>query len=186
MTDTDNASSYIIEDALTLTLPEFSTRPINQSANSILYGILSLAQTTAVDIFPIIHQPVLGDAGIGATTVIKQSFIGDGFELVFKEVESGPAFLRELSFLCVRSIRQHPFMVTLQGISWNIDDTQASPVIRPVMVFEKSSKGSLWSYMRSEVGRNLTVVQRLSFCIQVAIALGDLERLSKKVHISVM
>lgn len=183
MANSDVESSYVIEDTPTLTLSAHPVMPVHISPDSVLYNILALAQTTSVDILPITHQPVLGTAGQGATTVIQQSSVGPGFELAFKAVESGPAFLREMSFLCCRFIRQHPFMVTLEGICWSIDETRAETIIEPVMVFEKSPKGDLWSFMHNS-GKALTVLQRLSLCIQIAIALRDLEKLSMELYSS--
>jgi hypothetical protein len=173
-------TSFFVRDTLTLTSnlgPAFT--PFRQTADLVLYSILALAQHAAVDFLPITYQSVLGNIGTGATTTVNQCFVGKGFDLAFKEVGSGLLLLHELAFVCSAPIRLHPFMVTLQGICWDIADSNNQAVIKPALVFEKSRRLNLWSFMHTEEGKALATIQRLSFCVQMSIALEDLEGMSK-------
>jgi hypothetical protein len=146
-----------------------------------LQHILALAQSREVDFLPLIHQPALGNVGVGGTAIVNQRFIGNELELAFKEVDSTSEFLRELSFVSARALRVHPFITKLQGIGWNVDSERDGNewIIKPVLVFEKATHLTLWSFMQTPQGRGLDDKQRLSLCIQLAIAIADLEDLRK-------
>jgi len=154
---------------------QISTASSSPDAN--LQEILALAQSREVDFLPLIHQPTLGNVGAGLTAVVNQRFIRNDLELAFKEVNSGSAFLRELSFVSARALRAHPFITKLQGIGWSVDSRKEGNkwVIKPVLVFEKATHSTLWSFMHTREGGSLSYKQRISICIQLAIAVADLE-----------
>ncbi|KAI4694764.1 hypothetical protein J4E81_006364 [Alternaria sp. BMP 2799] len=150
---------------------------VKLTENANLQEILALAQSREVDFLPLIHQPTLGNVGAGLTAVVNQRFIRNDLELAFKEVNSGSAFLRELSFVSARALRAHPFITKLQGIGWSVDSRKEGNkwVIKPVLVFEKATHSTLWSFMHTREGGSLSYKQRISICIQLAIAVADLE-----------
>ncbi|KAI4667042.1 uncharacterized protein J4E79_001724 [Alternaria viburni] len=154
---------------------QISTASSTPDAN--LQEILALAQSREVDFLPLIHQPTLGNVGAGLTAVVNQRFIRNDLELAFKEVNSASAFLRELSFVSARALRAHPFITKLQGIGWSVDSRKEGNkwVIKPVLVFEKATHSTLWSFMHTREGGSLSYKQRISICIQLAIAVADLE-----------
>jgi len=183
--DLTNDTSFFVRDTAysvaSVASFEHQVPAFGKTADSALYYILALAQSRNVDFLPIIHQPALGHVGAGLTAVVNQCFINDDFALAFKEVGSAAAFLHELSFVSARTIRIHPFMTTLQGVCWDVDGSKQGGnwLIKPVLVFEKATKSNLWSFMQTEEGQSLTDTQRISLCIQLAIALSDLEEYSK-------
>jgi hypothetical protein len=181
---TDNSSFFVRDTAFSVaSVASVAHRvpALCETANSTLYYILALAQSRSVDFLPIVPQSALGDLGMGLTAVVNQSFIDEGLALAFKEVGSGPAFLHELSFVSARALRLHPFITTLQGIGWDVDGDKVGDtwLIKPVLVFEKANKNSLWLFMQTEEGRGLSDTQRVSLCIQLTIALLDLQEYSK-------
>jgi hypothetical protein len=149
----------------------------NSTPDAYLQWILALAQSREVDFFPLIYQGTLGKVGAGLTAIMNQRFIGNDLELTFKDVDYAGAFLRELSIVSARSLQVHPFVTELQGIGWNVVGREDGNkwLIKPVVVFEKATHSTLWSLMQTPESSGLSDKQRLSLCIQLAIAIADLE-----------
>ena len=84
--------------------------------------------------------------------------------------------ISEVSILGLESIRDHPNVIKLEGIAWDI---QTNDKIQPVLVFEKTAHGDLEAFLSSKPGRELSVYQRLSLCSNIGNAVGDLHSYSE-------
>ena len=86
-------------------------------------------------------------------------------ELIFREVIS------EIIVLSRPAIRQHPNIVELQGLRWDIPSDDK---VWPVLVLEKSHFGDLYDFLRLPVGRDLSTNERQELCISIGIAIADM------------
>jgi hypothetical protein len=69
------------------------------------------------------------------------------------------------------STRNHPNIVDLQGICW---DVASDDKVWPVLVFEKSQYGDLHNFTTLSIGRELSVADRLKLCVDVSKAISDM------------
>ncbi len=149
-----------------------------------LIDFLGLAQFYEVDLLPITWQPALEGLGDGRTANVSQSLLNIQMSLAFKRAfptesenqrhwdgESSifPRLCTELSILAHPPLRNHPFIVRLEGFCWELHLDSFG--ILPVFVFEKAHGGNLQKFMSSEQGGNLTFAERKALCIQIAHAL---------------
>jgi hypothetical protein len=89
--------------------------------------------------------------------------------------------------LCHAQIRNHPNILELQGIGWDISNhaDQKDPTasrslgkgfkVWPVLVFEKSGYGDLFSFACSKEGRELGFHERLALCSHVGRAVAQMQ-----------
>ena len=112
------------------------TKPIVQSD---LIAFLSIVQKFEVDYLPITWQPALGTLGEGGSGSISQSTYMTKNPLAFKRFydsgDSDGGFLPMMSEVLILSqppIQNHPNIVDLQGITWEIRPTteKAVPVLK--------------------------------------------------------
>jgi hypothetical protein len=161
-----------------------------------LITCLAVAQKLEIDFLPITWQPALSKVGAGGTAEIRQSLISLQMSFAFKVIKDAEwvdkidktqqpremrtrfqALISEISVLGHPSIREHPNIISLMGICWDI---LSSGCVWPVLVFEKTVIGDLWSFAGSEEGKNASIETRLKLCADVATAVGDLHQSSKK------
>lgn len=146
-------------------------------------SFLANAQCEGVDILPITWQPALENVGKGGTAQINQSIINARLNFIFKRTNISPlirqdsgtdsltyhALISELRVLRSRLIRDHPNIVQLQGICWEvISDPQT---VRPVLVFEKAHFGDMKAFMESNLGESLSLEERIQLIVALASAL---------------
>jgi len=81
--------------------------------------------------------------------------------------------MSEVSVLGNPFIRDHPNIVDLEGITWELDNEN----LIPVFVFQKAQLGSLDHYLRSE-GRMSSLEDRLKICLDVGKAIAALHSTS--------
>lgn len=147
-------------------------------------SILGIAQKLDIDFLPIIWQPALDAAGNGATAEIRQSLINVQTSFAFKRYKKrwGPQsdadhsnFQRiyfEILILGQPEIRNHPNIIRLEGLCWDISDDCME--VWPVLVFEKTSLGDLTKWATSKEGKIASHDVRLSICADVANAVRHL------------
>ena len=109
-----------------------------------LIAFLSIVQKCNVDYLPITWQPALSTLGVGGSGTISQSTFITGKPLAFKRFHhfenSDDDFLPLISEVLILSqppIKNHPNIVDLEGICWEIKPWTEKAV--PVLVFEKAS-----------------------------------------------
>ena len=120
-----------------------STSRTNRVAQSDLIAFLSIVQKFEVDYLPITWQPALGTLGEGGSGSISQSTYMTKNPLAFKRFydsgDSDGGFLPMMSEVLILSqppIQNHPNIVDLEGICWEIKPRTEKAV--PVLVFEKA------------------------------------------------
>jgi hypothetical protein len=141
-------------------------------------SFLSAAQAVHIPIMPITWQRARIAFGVGGTSSINQTPINAQVSLAFKYVkeirkcQDGDAELfemitNEITVLGQSSIRNHPNVVQLQGICWDVGEEK----VWPALVFEKSDYGDLSTFYESSSGQQLSMNQRLKICIDVGKAI---------------
>lgn len=95
-------------------------------------------------------------------------------------VTEGPSLYEiltmELIVLRQQAIRDHPNIVDLEGICWEVTTDN---YIYPVLLFEKGNWGDVSSFASGLRGGQCTFNAKLGFCINIAKALQVMHGLSK-------
>ncbi|KAI1201810.1 hypothetical protein F5X97DRAFT_13102 [Nemania serpens] len=193
MNGTDMQSTLLTPPPLTSFL--FSRYDVSKPCNFITF--LGMAQKLRIRFLPNTWQQGRPPIGQGATSHIHQSLLNAQTGFAFKRVGDRDKrerpekdifqhLLNEIVILCHAQVRSHPNILELQGICWDIDTPTDShgPTgscssdevkVWPVLVFEKSRYGDLFSFARSEEGRELDVYQRLALCGQIGRAVARMQ-----------
>lgn len=150
-----------------------------------LVTILALAQRLHIDLLPLTWQAALGSLGEGGQSIVKQALVAIQSSLAFKRFK--PSRLddsvlrdasREMIMLAHPAVRNHPFVIALEGICWDIQSVQQ---IWPVLVFEKSHLGDLHTFLTHNKGHDLPLCDRIALCCNIGIALRDMSLASKPI-----
>jgi serine/threonine protein kinase len=145
---------------------------------------LGVVQQHEIDVFPITWHPALDNIGEGATAEIRAALIDLQTTYAFKrfimsdnnEEKLLLHIISEVSILGLESIRDHPNIIKLEGVAWDINNHGQ---VWPVLVFEKAQHGDLEAFFASNAGKNLTFEERLDLCIHIGTALMVLSAHSK-------
>ncbi|KAL8907095.1 MAG: hypothetical protein Q9171_006000 [Xanthocarpia ochracea] len=159
-----------------------------QSAGSVsakhydFLDFLGIAQGLKINFLPIQWQPGLDIAGKGGTAKIRQHLAYTDMTFAFKQMKKTQSPMREVQYMCALiaeiSIlgqfknRHHKNIALIEGICWDVDPGEQK--VWPVLVFEKAPYGDLNHFMIFGAGRELIMEKRLSFLIDVALAVHDL------------
>jgi Protein tyrosine and serine/threonine kinase len=163
-----------------------SATPAKAAAPDLHYDFISflgVAQRLRIDFLPITWQPALDKVGEGGTADIRQALINLQMSFAFKrlkwprqvgsdESRSFLALISEVSILGHPSIRNHPNIIKLDGICWDISPDDEK--VWPVLVFEKAQNGDLDRFMNSDTGKSLCLEERLKLCSDIATAVKDM------------
>ena len=146
---------------------------------------LTFVQYFQVNIIPITWQPALDDLGRGTSAVVTQSMIHAQLDFAFKRTDLNSAYLTlisEVAILSLPEIREHANINLLKGICWEIRDrgSDVTPAVWPVLVYAKAEFGDLRKLMKSDVGMNLSLRQRLDLCVDIAHAVDKLHMCSAR------
>jgi len=148
-----------------------------------LIAFLSVVQECNVDFLPIAWQPTLGILGEGGSRKISQSTFTSDMPLAFKRFhvgghsgsgDSGMDFLpliSEVLILSLPPIQEHPNIVNLEGVCWEIKPWTEKAV--PALVFEKAS-WDLQQFMNVSEGKNMSIDDRLKICADIGSAIMTL------------
>lgn len=148
---------------------------------------LRVAQTLKIDFLPLTWQPALESAGEGGTATICQALMNIQLAFAFKhlkrpqstieEVRNWHALIAEISILGHPAIRQHPSVVSIEGICWDVD--ASGEKVWPVLISEKTRCGDLKRFMTTGAGKELSIKARLDILFDVAYAVRDLHAYSE-------
>ena len=172
------------------TFPRYSasTSHTNHVIQSDLIAFLSIAQKCDVDYLPITWQPALNTLGVGGSGTISQSTFITEKPLAFKRFNDSEnpdgGFLPMMSEVLILSqppIRNHPNIVDLEGICWEIRPSTEKAV--PVLVFEKAS-WDLQQFMNVREGVDMAFEDRLKICADVGGAIMTLHAYGLSIHAS--
>ena len=138
--------------------------------------VLAITQRLNIDFLPITWQPALDSIGEGATAEIRQSLIDLQMSFAFKrfkmnEFDIFRSVISEVLVLGHSSLREHPNILSLQGVCWDISPDQK---VWPVLVFEKAQMGNLESFMDSDTGKLLPIKDKLKICSGIAAAVREM------------
>ena len=161
----------------------------NGDVQSDLIAFLSIVQKCDVGYLPITWQPALCTLGEGGSGKISQSTFITGKPLAFKRFHhpenSDGDFLPLISEVLILSqppIQNHPNIVDLEGICWEIKPMVEKAV--PVLVFEKAS-WDLQQFMNVREGMNMVFDDRLKICADVGSAIAALHAYGLSIYASV-
>ena len=158
-------------------LSRYSASASRTSADvqSDLIAFLSIVQNCDVDYLPITWQPALSTLGAGGSGTISQSTFMTEKPLAFKRFHdpenSDADFLPMMSEVLILSqppIQNHPNIVDLEGICWEVKRWTEKAV--PVLVFEKAS-WDLQQFMNLREGMDMVVEDRLKICADIGGAI---------------
>jgi hypothetical protein len=142
---------------------------------------LGIAQSLKIDFLPTTWQPALDTVGLGGTAEIRQALLNLQMSFAFKRLISTQpaeraknfqALIAEISVLGQSSIRDHPNIIKLEGICWDIIPETGN--VWPVLVFEKAQLGDLLAFMEQGAGKTLSLEDRLQLCVDIATAVADM------------
>ena len=153
-----------------------------------MYCFLSLAQSFGLEFMPITWESGREVLGRGASGHVNQSLIDIRTSLAFKRPtidgqnklavrELLREWMLEVAILNDPKIQQHPNIIELEGIAWEIDHSCST--ILPVLVYRRSQLGTLGGYIEANIGK-LSLNQRLKLCFDLASALEMLHSCSKQ------
>jgi len=152
-----------------------------------LITFLAAVQRAKVDILPITWQSARRPIGMGGTSNINKASINLETSFAFKcvsdtqkrdqdEAKILQALISEIAVLSHPSIREHPNIIELQGICW---DVPSDHEVWPVLVFEEAQFGDLYNFATLPVGRDLCIAERLKLCVDIGTAIIDMHFNSK-------
>ena len=155
-----------------------STSRTDDVTQSDLIAFLSIVQKYNVDYLPITWQPALNTLGDGGSGTISQSTFMSNKPLAFKRFHDSEdpdgSFLPIISEVLILSqppIQNHPNIVDLEGICWEIKPSTEKAV--PVLIFEKAP-WDLQQFMNMPEGRNMVFEDRLKICADIGSAIAAL------------
>ena len=151
-----------------------------------LLSFLATAQALRVPLLPLHWDEQT--IGFGATSRINESYGNPQTSFALKRIHnesksSAPQceiyrmLTNEIVALSGQIAQNHPNIVQLQGICWEIacENQEAWPVL----IFEKAHFGDLYSFSMTPIGREMALDQRLSLCVEIEKALMDMHSISK-------
>ena len=159
------------------TFPRYSASASRTSGDvqSDLIAFLSIVQKCDVDYLPITWQPALGTLGVGGSGTIHQSTFMTKKPLAFKQLHHSEGsdcnflpLMSEVLILSQPPIQNHPNIVDLEGICWEVKRWTERAV--PVLVFEKAS-WDLQQFMNVREGMDMVVEDRLKICADIGGAI---------------
>lgn len=143
-------------------------------------SFLSIAQFHHVDFFPNTWDHDRISLGRGATGDVKQSIVNLKTSFAFKRFtdpnNTNPnkevmfrALISEVTLLMQTTIRSHPNIVDLEGITFELASDAAD--VWPVLVFKRAQFGSIRSFMETGGGRQVGFLHKIKLCAEVGSAI---------------
>ncbi|KAH8885906.1 kinase-like protein [Thozetella sp. PMI_491] len=154
---------------------------------------LAAAQKLGIPFLPLTWQAKRELLGRGGTSQVNQALVNLQTSFAFKRVafkdkmdepegEILQRLINEMTVLRNPTIQDHPNILELQGICWDVPlDDPSDGKIWPVLVFEKSQFGDLRHFAKLDIGRNLSPGQRLELCLEIGSAIAHMHS-SQLVH----
>jgi hypothetical protein len=148
-----------------------------EEVQSNLIAFLSAARKSEVEFLPILWEArgFLGKGGSGAITqadaTAETSLAFKHFHVYKESGEHFPPMISEVWILCQPPIRDHPNIITLEAICWEID--RNTQVAQPVLVFEKAP-WDLQQFMNDGGGIGMSIDERLDICADIGNAIMSL------------
>jgi serine/threonine protein kinase len=157
-----------------------STNRYNGDLQWDLIAFLAVVQKCNVDFLRIAWQPALDILGQGGSGTISQSTFITDMPLAFKRFHEGGdsgsgdssmdflPLISEVLILSQPPIQEHPNIVNLEGVCWEIKPRTEKAI--PVLVFKKAS-WDLQQFMSVSEGKNMSIDDRLKICADIGSAI---------------
>ena len=147
-----------------------------------LISFLSLVTRLKVDTFQLSWEEGTPALGHGGTALVNQAAIREEQGMAFKRVglNEGDAKIKsvggtpesrlykvlisEVYLLTHPSVRNHPNIVDLEAICWEVDFAYQAPRILPVLIFQKAPYGDLESFIMLQGPLETELVMEV-FCV---------------------
>lgn len=186
----DSLSSSIIgDDERALSSTRLRLRELEPRGHNLI-SFLEAVQYYNIDLLSVSWQPGLGNIGKGGTASIFQSLVNANTTFAFKQcLEEGHDLVpnhrnnlyrklqAEVMTLGHPCLRQHPNIVDLIGIGWDIHHDNDTAY--PVLVTEKTESGDLEVFLGSMDSGLKSLDDMLVICSQIAVALDALHLCGK-------
>ena len=154
-----------------------------QYADHSFIALLALAQRLEIPFLPIIWQALLDNLGQGGQARVSQALANVQTSFAFKRFRGDSTYnsdddtpfqavINEMIVLSNPAVLDHPYVVTLQGICWDISTD--GDQVWPVLVFEKSVHGDLFEFVKVGPGSSLSTQEKLKLCTDIGIAIRDM------------
>lgn len=160
------------------------SNPHHREISDNILSFLALVQHFRIQFLEITWQSVRPEIGRGGTSKITEALANLSVSFAFKrftnqehehdeqtEAELYRTFSNKVIVLSQEWARQHPNIVQLEGICWEVCSDNR---VLPVLVFEKSQLGDLFSFIRSPFGRTLDMQRRFQLCCEVGKTVTDM------------
>jgi hypothetical protein len=167
-----------------LAVPEPNKQTTKPSFAEQFIDILGIAQQYVLRILALTWTPELDIVGRGATAEIHEAFANAQIDLAFKrfiptalepgEEPSLELLVAELSVLAVARWQLH--ILNLEGICFEVREDGR---VWPVLVFQKSRYGDLYKFMNRGAGKELSFIDRLKLCADIAEAIETMHSIGK-------
>ena len=155
-----------------------------KSTHHEIFRFYSMALGFGVYILPLVWNPSLEQLGEGATGRISQSPLNKAASFAFKRfspwrIQSGlskekfrslqyQSMISEIAALQDLPLYNHPNVVNLEGLSWEILNDKE---VLPVLVFKKAEFGDLENFLSLPEAADLTIEDRMAICGEISRAL---------------
>jgi hypothetical protein len=157
-------------------------------------AVLAVAQKLRIDFLPLAWQPGVAHIGLGGTAKVHQANMNAETCFAFKTFKQAQwmenigeterpqrcrrafhTLINEISILGHPSVRGHPAIMKLEGLTWEI---MPSGQVWPVLVLDRAQYGDMKCFALSDTGRSMTLSARLELCASIGIGIQHLHNLS--------
>ncbi|KAG8527747.1 uncharacterized protein KY384_007901 [Bacidia gigantensis] len=161
-----------------IAIPGIPTSPQRHN----LLSFLATAQALHLEFLPITWQSARQELGIGATSMVNEAFADLHTSFAFKRVQEEArlesseediyrVLTNEIMVQSYPPIREHQHISQLQGLCWDIE---TDGKVWPVLLFEKSHLGDLYNFLKTDLGKELSVDERLKICENIGEAISEM------------
>ncbi|KAI1255339.1 hypothetical protein MGN70_003404 [Eutypa lata] len=152
---------------------------------------LATAQKLEIPILATTWEAGASEAGLGGTSIILSSDIDLTTEFAYKrihewskrtmtEMQLMSLLVAEIAVLGHRAIRQHAHITQLRGICWDVSHDDDKPW--PVLVFERSVLGNMYSYFTANIWRKNEFEERAT-ALRHIIEIGSAIATMHSIHV---
>lgn len=122
------------------------------------------------------YDPLKNTPSKGTSSAFKRTSQYHADRGVAEDLSLYEILAMELIVLGQQAIRDHPSILDLEGMCWEVTDIDC---IYPVLLFEKGNWGDLSSFVHEIGSGYCTFNAKLGYCVDIAKALQVMHGLSK-------
>jgi Protein tyrosine and serine/threonine kinase len=154
----------------------------NQGGKYDILRLLAVTRDLNISILPHQWENWLGAIGQGGSAIVNQAFANVKTSFAFKcfqdtsEENGYKEAIQEMSVLGLPLLLDQPNIVQLQGVSF---EATRDENVRPMLIYEKSKHGDLFTFARSPAGKELGLPERMAICKDIGSAILFMHSCSK-------